>query len=108
MSTLNNWQPEVRSLLHTLKTHGFVIRSVNNGENVTASDSPDFIPEIMACDEAYLYVTAPSGKRGVLFLVFGNSPGELVCDHSEDTALEAVADEHYTRWNSRKQPTIET
>jgi hypothetical protein len=102
---LNDFEPEVRSLLHTLKAHGFTLRKVDNGEAVTLADDPQFVSEIIACDEAHLYVTAPDGKRATLFLVLGNSPGEVVCDYTATPALDAAVDEHYKRWDGRKQPT---
>lgn len=106
-TTINDWKPETKSLIRTLQKHGLTISSVDNGESVTnfADVSlSQFVEETMACDEARLYVITPEGKRKWLYLVYGNSPGELVCDYTISPEIEAAADEHYNLWESKKQP----
>lgn len=118
---LNNWTPEVASLIATLKRHGFEIVSGHNGEEAFklgtgAKGMKAFIENLIACDEANLYVRHPDIKTGQgnkvtcsLYLVLGNSPGELVSDYSEPLTcdlLDKVTEEHYSRWESRKQPKI--
>lgn len=106
--TLNNWKPEVGSLLHKLTKAGCKLIAGNNGdEDFKAEDMTlaKFIENLIACDEAHLYVQTPAGKRRWVYLVLGNSPGELVCDYTCDDVLDAVTDAHYTQWESRKQPT---
>ena len=106
--TVNDWVPETKSLLQTLQKHRLTILSVDNGENqvnfidVTLNE---FINETMACDEAWLKVEAPDGKKKTLYLVYGNSPGELVCDYTVCPEIDAATDEHYEAWEGRKQPT---
>jgi hypothetical protein len=82
--TVNDWEPEVRSLLKTLETHGLEIVSCNNGEQ--DEDFPcltidgkmvkhlagKFLDEITACDECALYVKNRDGKKLWVSLVFGN------------------------------------
>src|SRR4051812_27476025 len=117
---LNNWTPETASLIATLKRHKFTIVKGDNGEEVfrapeTAAGMKNFIENLTACDEAYLYVKSP-GSPAVrwLYLVFGNSPGELVSDYSIPAfgvdsgadPLDAATEEHYNRWEGRKQPKI--
>lgn len=114
----NNWTPEVSSLIATLKRHGFEIVKGHNGEEgfdlePGRAGMKKFIANLIACDEAHLYVKDPI--RGVtrwIFLVLGNSPGELVSDYAclrdladEDDALGKATSEHYNRWEGRKQPT---
>ncbi len=111
MKIINDWTPETRSLLKTLQSHGLTILKVDNGENVTpfaGVSLAEFINETMACDEARLYVETPSGETRSLYLVYGNSPGELVCDHGIDALVEAAVDEHYEKWEGRKQPLCES
>lgn len=112
---INDWEPEVLSLLKTLQTAGFVLESSDNGED--RYEHPDGAPlgklieELTACDEARLYVTHPEapGKTLWFYLVLGNSPGELVADYScpagpLEAILEKVTSGHYESWNRREQP----
>lgn len=102
-----DWKPEVRSLIKTLEKHEVEILAIDNGEEVTEKKkvkTTQFIDECVACDEAWLVVQTKAGKK-TLYLVFGNSPGELVCDYSVDPQLDVATDEHYNKWESRKQPT---
>lgn len=97
------------SLLETLQKHNIDILSVDNGESKTKFD-PDnidaFIEETMACDEAYLTVRTGDGAKRTLYLVYGNDPGELVCDYSLSNELDAVTSEHYDKWEGKPQPTM--
>lgn len=111
MTTIrNDWEPETRSLFNTLKKHGLKLLSIDNGEDVTqfAADNYDLcVSEAEACEQSWLKVEAPDGKRLKLFLVYGNSPGELVCDYTCHPLLDVATDEHYARWDGKKQPTKE-
>lgn len=107
---INNWTPETASLIATLKRHGFeIVRGSNGEERFTLQPGRDgmkkFIENLIACDEARMWVKDPQdGKERCLFLVLGNSPGELVCDYSVSDRLDKATEEHYDRWESRKQP----
>lgn len=106
--TINDWVPETKSLLQTLQKHGLKILSVDNGENQTsflAVPLDEFINETIACDEAWLKVETPDGKKKTLYLVYGNSPGELVSDYTISPEIDAATSEHYDSWEGRKQPT---
>jgi len=108
--TINDWKPETQSLLQTLLNHGLTIESVDNGEEETNFNEVSldtFIEETMACDEAHLYVRTPDDKSKVLYLVYGNNPGELVADYSMCSEIDAATDEHYKNWEGKKQPTKE-
>jgi len=115
---LNNWTPETASLIATLKRHGFEIVRGDNGEDefkcgAGRDGMKKFIANLIACDEAHLYVKCPkSGKLRWIYLVLGNSPGEIASDysipaelfHSDADPLDKATDEHYNRWEGRKQP----
>lgn len=104
---INDWKPETTSLLATLEKHGLVIVSVDNGEYVTklADTTRDkFVEDCMACDEAWLFVIASDGKRKTIFLVYGNNPGELICDYTCCPEIDAACDEHFNEWDGRNQP----
>lgn len=107
-NTINDWKPETQSLLETLQKHNVTILSVDNGEgsiDLANTTWDNFIEETMACDEAHLFVRTPDGKRRTMYLVYGNDPGELVCDYSIAEEIDAAVDEHYTKWENVKQPT---
>ena len=103
---VNNWRPEVGSLLCSLKKACFTITGANNGEDeYTGADYRKLVDCLTACDEGYIYATAPDGKKVWLNLVLGNSPGELVSDYSCHDGLDAVTDAHGEKWEGRAQPT---
>lgn len=106
----NDWKPEVRSLLRTMTTAGLTLDHCDNGENKTSFANVNlagFVDELIACDECSLFVRNPDGKRLWVYLVFGNSPGELVADYTCDPILDSVTTAHYDAWENRKQPTQE-
>jgi hypothetical protein len=103
---INNWAPEVRSLVNRLSLAGFAITRACNGEDTyTGTKVSEIVECVTACDEGELYVTAPDGKCLWLMLVLGNSPGELVSDYSCHEALEAVVTAHGDHWEGKPQPT---
>lgn len=115
IETINNWKPEVRSLLKTLVAHGCEIISSNNGEDRMQFKGrmADFIDHLIACDEAHLTVKAPDGKNRTLFLVLGNSPGELVSDYTMpadskfgEDVIDKVTEAHGAAWEGRAQPKL--
>lgn len=111
---INDWRPETRSLISALQEAGFVIKGGNNGENQFVYDDRlpmnEFLKDLLACDEAWMDITTPSGKDTYLFLVLGNSPGEMVSDYgvprdkADAELLDKVTSAHYDKWNGRKQP----
>ncbi len=127
MSTYNDFTPETASLLSTLRANGFTIWGGSNGEaDFKLSDFADeaaFLAELLACDEASLRIYRKATKESVktpgklvpriygLYLVLGNSPGELVADYgipsdAEDcAALETATNAHARAWFGRVQPT---
>ena len=109
---INDWVPETKSLINRLLKNGFIIISGDNGEDEFAYNGKgkmaEFLDELLACDEAHLYVQNSEGKNKQLFLVLGNSPGELVADYTVDPLLDKVTTEHCDTWSQRKQPTKES
>lgn len=109
---INNWVPETKSLVKRLVKNGFIIISGDNGEDEFAFNGTgkmtEFLDELLACDEARLYVQNSEGKNKSLYIVLGNSPGELVADYTVDPLLDKVTEEHYDMWSQRKQPMKES
>lgn len=114
---INDWAPETTSFLVALQAAGFVLVGCDNGEEehahtYTPSEPLDpLIAELTACDEAQLFVTHPDEKNKLWFyLVYGNSPGELVSDYSIpsngqlEQLLEALVASHGEKWEGRAQP----
>lgn len=123
---LKDYRPETRALLATLAKHGFTLRAVDDGEELTEVKdmAPDEIIDLITgVEECRLRVTRNAKRESLktpgtmvlvrysVLLVFGNSPGELVCNYgipadAEDAkALEAAVNEHAARWETRTQPT---
>ena len=101
-TTADRYNTETRSLLHRLMKAGFTPLTIDNGEAVTkwnADDRTLFVEEAMACDESTLRCVDQDGRKVALFLVYGNGPGELVCDFTDTPALAAVVDAHYNALN---------
>jgi hypothetical protein len=108
-NVINDFTPETKSLIKALTAAGFIITGGNNGEERFdfGTDLAKFLDNLLATDETRLYVESPKGKKLSLFLVLGNSPGELVADYSicgDVDELEAVTQAHYDKWEGRKQP----
>lgn len=105
-TTYRDYAPETKSLLARLIAAGFVIRACSNdGESkipYTADES--FVDEVMSCDESHLFVTSPKGRKGTIYLVYGNEPGVLVADLSDDSDLDAVCTAHADEWENVEQP----
>ena len=105
---MKDYRPEVRSLLKSLRLAGFTLLSVNNGEElVRFSDvsKTEFLEETVATDEATIRLQH-NNKRVAIWLVLGNEPGVIAADYTDYEPLESVIDEHYNRWENRKQPMI--
>jgi hypothetical protein len=105
---MKDYRPEVRSLLNALGRHGFTPIAVNNGEELVRRadvSKTEFLEEIVATDEAKLYLQH-NNKKVAIWLVLGNEPGVIAADYTDYDPLESVIDEHYNRWENRKQPVI--
>jgi len=62
--------------------------------------------ELFGCDDATLCVRT-GGRLKAMYLVYGNSPGELVCDYHVCDVLDRVTEAHYAKWSELPQPTKE-
>lgn len=91
----HSYENETKDLFAKLQGAGFRLVSVDNGEELTKwadVDAETFLAETMACDESTLRVVNPQGQGRALWLVYGNGPGELVCDYTDAPDLSAVVD----------------
>ena len=100
---MNDFSPEVRSLLNTLKKNGFNPHILNNGEKLVR-DKEITADEICSVDECHLYVKDNDNKKHFIYIVLGNDPGEIAADYGDNEQLEEAIQEHYNRWCNRKQP----
>ena len=81
-------------------------QSVDDGyEEYTTIEA--MVNNLTSVDEAWLTVRNPEGKEKNLYLVYGNSPGELVCDYHCDPLIDKATSEHSEKWEVRKQPTCQ-
>lgn len=105
---LNDWTPETTALLDRLIAAGFTPTSGNNGEDKFKFDPAQkaaFVENLIACDEARVYLLAPDGKKVWIYLVLGNEPGVIASDYLCHDALDPVLDAHYEEWSGKTQPT---
>ena len=91
----NDWQPEVSSLFNTLKKHGL--------------DVVTTIETALEADDCWMTVSNKETKvETKIYLVLGNEPGVIMADwvcNANESIINKVEDEHYARWEDRKQPT---
>ena len=113
---INDFRPEIKSLLNRLIAAKFTLVEGDNGEDKFKFDGDldKFISNLDATDESYLYVrpyvgitvpeNAPANTLGI-FLVLGNEPGVIASDYTDHPGLSEVIDAHYEEWNDKPQPT---
>ena len=90
---------EIRFLLKCLQKAGWdldCISDQDNGEEITLAglSKTAIINEITAADDCLMRVKHKTDGFGTLYLVFGNSPGELVCDYTDKPSLDLVVDQY--------------
>lgn len=92
---------EIKSFLNSLIAAGFSLHSVDNGEGRETAGTVEMATALIdATDESHLFVAHPNyEKRATIFIVLGNSPGELVCDYTDWPELEVVVSAHYDKFN---------
>lgn len=109
----NNWKPETRSLLLRLRKAQWELVNANDGEELYPFKSITQMVEGLTAVEESVLCIRKAGFGTWLKLVYGNSPGELVCDYGipEDAKLadelDALTSAHAEAWEGRKQPTLE-
>lgn len=104
---LNDWRPEVTSLLKRMLAAGFTLDLVGDGESPEVKNPTleQTVAMVTGVDEAFIYVTPPKSKKSRwVYLVLGNSPGELVSDYTCDDEIDAVSSAHYNEWEKKPQP----
>ena len=109
-----DYRPELMSLIGALLAAGFKLHHGNNGGDDFAApltpndaDLAPFVDELMAADEAFLFVTYERPRPYWIHLVFGNSPGELCSNYVVFDQLDAVITAESEKWFGREQPKIE-
>lgn len=104
--TIRDYLPETRDLLQSLHQAGFKLIAFDNGggewESITSMEQAE--TEILGVDECTVLVTHPiTTKRRVIFLVYGNSPGELAADWTDCPEMGAIITAHSDRWEGTEQ-----
>jgi hypothetical protein len=76
----------LRHLLRRAKAMGMPCIKVNDGEeSYKATSEAQVLDTVFSVDESYLLFARPAGEAGVAlsaYIVLGNSPSEVICDHS--------------------------
>jgi hypothetical protein len=109
----NDFRPETKALIETLRKHGFTTVGYSNGDDkMPYTTDEDLIEELCGVDESWLYLLDLNQRQFIVYLVLGNSPGELPADYqykpgADCTAIDAAIEEHYNSWINRPQPLTE-
>lgn len=84
----SNDREAVSLIIDGLIERKVTIRTARDGENEDMDwngDKEEFLDHLMSCDEGVMFVTIPEADEGTghsfLYLVYGNDPEEVVCDH---------------------------
>lgn len=88
----------IQQTIRALTAAGWNLTSVYDGEeDMTVTKEGEALDNIMAVDQAWLYVTeAGTGRQAWVFFVLGNSPEEVVSDYTLN--LEDVLDPLTKSW----------
>lgn len=114
IQTINDWKPETSALLHRIALNNCNVLWVSNGEEkleAAKATRAELIEHLISTDEGAICIER-AGRRVKLFLVYGNSPGELVADWSwkqgeaDPAFIDVIIDDHYRVWSEKKQPTL--
>lgn len=106
--TIRDYRPEVTSLLNRILAAGWTIVSTDDNGDIqpftTVEAATDHITSV---DEGYINLRRPDGKYIWVFIVFGNSPGELICDYSTPAGetFDSISRAHCEEWEGKDQPT---
>ena len=83
MATPSTDSAAMRAILRSLVNGGCTLRQVFDGEDVTdVSSVAEALRVILAVDDATVSVWTPDGSSGWVWFVLGNSPEEVVADHT--------------------------
>lgn len=90
---------EVTDFLSILAKHGFSPEYVDDTEYLIATPSfAEAAIAITAVDDAKIALTHDDGDKVAIWIVLGNSRGELPCDYSVNEKLDAAIGEYYEKW----------
>lgn len=109
MGTPKTDEAAIRATIRALKNAGYTLDSVFDGEPYDPGPGIDdyghqivrledeAIKAITAVDDAYLHVDHKTLPSGWIRFVMGNSPEEVICDHTIN--LSHVIDPLIERWD---------
>lgn len=97
MSAPRDDRAGVKQTWKALTEAGYGI-TVQDGEREEFPDlsKAEAVETVMSCDDGYFLVSDDNGYVGWVWFVFGNSPEEVICDHT--TSLSHVLDPLTEKW----------
>lgn len=99
MGTPTTDRGAIRQIIRALRNHGYTLDAVNNGEEIIqVTNEREAVEEIMAVDEAVLFVDHPSKHSSLVCFVLGNEPYEVAADYGE--SLEPVIGPLTDSWDA--------
>lgn len=101
IDVINDWRPETTDLLKAVIDAGFKIVECDNGEEKVKfyGKLSRFVDEVIATDEAHVFLLSPEGEKCWIYIVLGNEPGVMASD-----LLDKVIDAHHQKWELKGQP----
>lgn len=107
--TYNDWEKVTRSLIKNLQAQGLQLKQAHDGEDyLDSTNRAEIAGWVMQCGSGTIYFYDPEIKREVwVFVVSGNEPEELVCDHIVNDKIDSGAEEFSRIWEGKSCPTRE-
>lgn len=97
MSAPSSDRAGVKQTFKALTKAGYTIEAQDaEGDKIEAKTAKAAADHVMTCDDGYFTVFQNGERVGFVWFVFGNSPEEVICDHS--TSLSHVLDPLTRSW----------
>ena len=89
----------IRQAIRALRNAGYTLDRVYNGgdDDEPVTTETEAIEELMATDDATLWIRNSAGRGFGVYFVLGNSPDEVICDYH--VSLSHVLDPLMDSWN---------
>lgn len=86
----------IRKLCQMARAKGWPPLAVDNmGEVIYTTSDREVLEHVFSVDESRIEFMGPEGKKAVALIVLGNSPSEVVADHSIRPGFSELMDEFF-------------